>query len=110
MGSFRIGDLKVPCWRRDDRAPRSMGRQIGALVTVFDRQKDMRSIGALMQGIRWIDETHTKDDTIDAAEWQAVTRAMRKALGDGNRVHDLEGRAERLEQAFAQEAAALRKA
>lgn len=80
-----------------------MGTQVGALVTVFDRQKDMRSIGALMQGIRWIDEVHTKDDTIDATEWQAVSRAMRKALGDCMKP---EGRAERIEQAFAEEARA----
>ncbi len=81
-----------------------MGRQVGALVTIFDRQKDMRSIGALMQGIRWIDEAHTHDASIDASEWQAVSRAMRKALGDGAHCR-AEGRAERIEQAFAEEAA-----
>lgn len=103
MGDFRIGDLKVPHWRENGRPARPMGRQVGALVTVFDRQKDMRSIGALMQGIRWIDETHTKDDTIDGQEWQAVSRAMRRALGDCMKP---EGRPERIERAFAEEAQA----
>ena len=83
-----------------------MGRQIGALVTVFDRQKDLRSIGALMQGIRWIDETHTQDNTIDAREWRAVSRALWKALGECMAV---DGRAERIEKAFAEEAAVAAK-
>ena len=105
MGRFHVGDLKVPHWRGSDRPDRHMGRQVGALVTIFDRQKDMRSIGALMQGIRWIDETHSQDASVDATEWQAVSRAMRKALGNGTHAK-VEGRAERIEKAFAEEAAA----
>lgn len=100
MGDFFISRKPVPDWRGDTLPQRPMADQIGDLMEQFDAEKDMRSIGALAQGLRWIDETHKKDDTIDPEEWEAARRAMRKALGGGAPPGD---RAQRIERAFAEE-------
>lgn len=106
MANFDIKRTVVPDWRGETHPAKPMADQIGDVLDTFDKQKDTRSIGALTQGLRWIDQAHTPDDTIDPKEWQAVSRAMRKALGDGVAVA---GRAERIERAFAEEAAAAAK-
>lgn len=76
------------------------------MVEQLEEEKDMLSVGALLQGTRRVDVAHRHDDTIDPQEWQAVSRAMRKAMGEGA---PAAGRAERLEKAFDEEAAAARK-
>ena len=101
MGDFVVSRAVVPDWQGGGRPARPMADQVADVLEKFDDEKDMRSIVALTQGMRWIDQAHTKDDTIDSKEWQSVSRAMRKALGDPKAPGE---RAERIIQAFTEEA------
>jgi hypothetical protein len=104
MGDFVVSREPVPDWRTTGSTPvRPMADQIGDVLEQFDDQKDFRSIVALTQGMRAVDQRFSTDDTIDRKEWEVVRRAMRKALGDPKAPVD--NRAERITKAFDEETA-----
>jgi len=106
MANFDIPRTPVPDWRTGTGL-RPMADQVFDLVDQFDREKDMRSIGALTQGLRWVDQAYTPNDTVDAHEWQVAARAIRKVMG--NPAIPIAERGDRLAQAFDKEAQAAKK-
>ena len=103
---FTIPSLPVPSWKNPGQEPnRGMNDQLWEVLESLDGSGE---IGALMQGIRLIDDAVHPDRTIDSEEWQQIAEVLRAVLGPEAPAASPD-RAERIYSAFELRAAELKR-